>query len=143
MSNNFSLARMLEPPWADCLSMSDLESRQWLVANKVPLFAWSSQAQGFFVPAIAGADKPNFQYATSWYSDANFERLRRAQILAEKRKVIPITIALAFALQQEIDLFALFCPHNVRELMTSLDCVKIRLSKVEMAWLDLETDTQP
>jgi predicted dehydrogenase/aryl-alcohol dehydrogenase-like predicted oxidoreductase len=143
LSNNFSLARMVDPPWADCLSVSDPTSRQWLIANKVPLFAWSSQAQGFFVPAIAGPDKPDFAFAASWYSDANFERLRRAKVLAEKRNVIPTTIALSFALQQKIDLFALFCPHNVSQLMHSLDCLSVRLSESEMRWLDLEADTQP
>ena len=140
LSNNFSLARMVEAPWGDCLSMSDADSRQWLVDNKVPLFAWSSQAQGFFVPQISGPDKPDFGFAYAWYSDDNFERLRRATILAEKRKVIPIAIALAYALQQKFDMYALFCPHNVRELMTSLDCLKLRLSKAEMAWLNLEQD---
>ncbi|MDA1045287.1 MAG: aldo/keto reductase [Verrucomicrobia bacterium] len=143
LSNNFSLARMVKAPWDDCLSASDAESRQCLVANKVPLFAWSSQAQGFFVPEISGPDKPGFGYAYCWYSDDNFERLKRAKILAAKRKVVPVAIALAYALQQKIDLFALFCPHNVRELATSLDCLKVRLSKAEMAWLNLEQDDAP
>jgi aryl-alcohol dehydrogenase-like predicted oxidoreductase len=69
--------------------------------------------------------------------------LRRATVLAEKRNVIPTTIALSFALQQKTDLFALFCPHNVRELMLSLGCLSLRLSESEMSWLDLESDTQP
>jgi aryl-alcohol dehydrogenase-like predicted oxidoreductase len=43
-SPNFSLAVWNEPTWIDCLSASDLASREWYSQTKMPLFAWSSQA---------------------------------------------------------------------------------------------------
>ena len=44
----------------------------------MPLFAWSSQARGFFVRG-----NPNFQgdaqLTRCWYSDDNFQRLDRVR----------------------------------------------------------------
>src|SRR5207248_4844971 len=47
-SNNFSLARMIEPVWAGCISASDPVSRAWFTETQMPLMPWSSQARGFF-----------------------------------------------------------------------------------------------
>jgi aryl-alcohol dehydrogenase-like predicted oxidoreductase len=49
-SPNLSLAVWNEPTWIDCLSASDLASREWYSQTKIPLFAWSSQAAGFQRP---------------------------------------------------------------------------------------------
>ena len=57
VSNNLSLAEMVNPVWEGCIHMHDAESRAWLKRRKLPLFAWSSQARGFFVPGLAHPDK--------------------------------------------------------------------------------------
>ena len=51
LSNNFSLARMIDAPWAGCLTSSDAQYRQWLTENQFTLVPWSSQARGFFTDA--------------------------------------------------------------------------------------------
>lgn len=38
-SNNFSLARMVSPPWDDCVSSSDAVSRAWFAKNGFSLFS--------------------------------------------------------------------------------------------------------
>ena len=48
VSNQFSLARMINPVWAGCISASDPASKAWHRKSDIPLFAWSSQARGFF-----------------------------------------------------------------------------------------------
>ena len=48
ISNNFSLARMVEAVWDGCIAASDAESRAWLAKTQMPLVPWSSQARGFF-----------------------------------------------------------------------------------------------
>jgi aryl-alcohol dehydrogenase-like predicted oxidoreductase len=48
LSNNFSLARMVEAPWSGCLDCKDGAWRPWLEKTRTPVFAWSSQARGFF-----------------------------------------------------------------------------------------------
>jgi aryl-alcohol dehydrogenase-like predicted oxidoreductase len=54
LSNNFSLARMLDPVWPGCVSSSQPEYREWLEETQMPLLSWSSQARGFFhAPCLA------------------------------------------------------------------------------------------
>jgi aryl-alcohol dehydrogenase-like predicted oxidoreductase len=137
LSNNFSLARMIEPPWPACVSASEDSIRNWHEKTQFPLFAWSSQAQGFFVPSISGADKPDWAWGKCWYSSENFERQRRAIELAEKRGVIPTSIALAYVLHQPFPLFPLFCPHTALELGTSVEALTVELSDQDLKWLDL------
>ena len=48
LSNNFSLAEMVEPIWEGCVAASDKDWKAWLAARGVTNFAWSSQGRGFF-----------------------------------------------------------------------------------------------
>ena len=56
LSNNFSLAEMLDPIWPGCVTASTYEWKAWLTACQMPNFAWSSQGRGFFTDR-AGRDK--------------------------------------------------------------------------------------
>ena len=50
-SPNFTLAVETEPPWENCISISGdpgTEARDWYATHEMPLFLWSSMAQGFF-----------------------------------------------------------------------------------------------
>ena len=140
ISNQFSLARMIHPPWAGCLSASDPASRAWHAKTGIPLFAWSSQARGFFVRGArdftADAD-----LATCWYSDDNFERLARVQELARRKKTEPVHIAAAYVLQQPFTVFALIGPRKLAELASCFRAFEVELSPGEMAWLNLEANT--
>jgi predicted dehydrogenase/predicted oxidoreductase len=69
VSNQFSLARMVAPPWAGCLSASDPESRRWLERTGTPLMPWSSQARGFFLPGRARPeDRSDPELVKCWYA---------------------------------------------------------------------------
>jgi predicted dehydrogenase/aryl-alcohol dehydrogenase-like predicted oxidoreductase len=139
VSNNFSLARMVEPPWAGCVSASDPDSRAWLARTQIPLLAWSSQARGFFIPERAHPDKTDdAELVRCWYSDDNFQRLARVNELAQKRNVLPINIALAYVLNQPFPTFALIGPRQLSETRTSLAALDVSLSPDELRWLNLE-----
>jgi len=139
VSNNFSLARMVDPVWAGCIAASDPESRQWLKANQIPMLAWSSQARGFFLPGKAAPDKKDDEeLVRCWYSEDNFRRLERVNELAKKRGVLPINIALAYVLNQPFPTFALIGPRELSETRTSLPGLDIELSEQECRWLNLE-----
>lgn len=138
VSNNFSLARMVDPVWTGCVSSSDPESRRWLKKNQFPIFAWSSQARGFFTDR-AGRDKlADAELARCWYSDDNFERRERAHALAERKGVTPIAIAAAYVLAQPFPTFALIGPRQLSETVSSLLCLDVALTPREVAWLNLE-----
>ena len=145
VSNNFSLARMVDPVWAGCISSSDPDSRAWFTREQVALFAWSSQARGFFLPAPPSAATGNnaptaAEIVRCWHSDDNFQRRERALLLAKEKGVEAINIALAYVLCQPFPTFALCGPRTLEELRTSLPGVGIELTPGELAWLDLERD---
>lgn len=138
VSNNFSLARMVDPVWAGCVSASTPEWRVWLERSGCTLLAWSSQARGFFTEAADPNDHSDPQLARCWYSEDNFVRRERAVELAEKKAVLPINIALAYVLNQSFPTFCLFGPRQLQETATSLAGLHVPLSPEELRWLNLE-----
>ena len=132
LSNNFSLARMIEPPWEGCVSASGPESRRWLEDRQVPLLSWSSQAQGFFA-----TDGP-VPYPASWLNDDNLERRERARTLAKEKGVEPTTIAVAYVLAQPFPVFPIIGPATMGETASSLEALGVAISPEEAAWLNLE-----
>ncbi|MCJ7752548.1 MAG: aldo/keto reductase, partial [Armatimonadetes bacterium] len=138
VSNNFSLARMVDPVWSGCLAASDPDSRAWFARTQIPLFPWSSQARGFFTDRAHPADTSDAEMVRCWYSDDNFARQARAKELAEKKGVLPINIALAYVLHQPYPTFALFGPRTLTETRVSLQALKVDLTPDEVRWLNLE-----
>jgi aryl-alcohol dehydrogenase-like predicted oxidoreductase len=137
ISNNLSLARMVDAPWPGCISVSDPKLMAWHRTTKMPLIPWSSQARGFFTLGDPNytADK---ELVRCWYSEDNFKRQARARELAAKKGVTPIQIALAYVLNQEFPTFALIGPRSIEETRTSFDALKIQLTPQEVRWLNLE-----
>ena len=136
VNNNFSLARMIRPPWEGCIASSDPESRAWFTKTQLPLMSWSSTGRGFFVRGNRNDDHTD-QGLLDWYSDDNFERLERTKELAKKKGVEPINIAMAYVLCQPFPTFALFGPANLDEMRISLRSFDIQLTPEELKWLDL------
>ncbi len=137
VSNQLSLARMLSPVWGGCVSVGDKASLQTMTAMKLALFAWSSQARGFFTERAGEHLLCDAELVRCWYSPENFERRRRAQQLAEQRGVSAITIALAWVLQQDFACFSLIGPRSVQETAASFKALNLSLSAAELAWLNL------
>ena len=143
VSNNFSLARMVDPVWSGCVAASDPESREWFAREQVALFSWSSQARGFFLPQTPApfAQSPSeAEIIRCWHSADNFQRRERALALAKERGVETINIALAYVLCQPFPTFALFGPRTLEEIRTSLPGLAVELTPEERAWLNLERD---
>lgn len=134
ISNQFSLAEMLDPVWPGCVSASGEAWRPWLVERQVVNFAWSSQARGFFTDAAEGGG--NDEIERVWFSERNFARRSRAVALAAARGVRPIHVALAFCLAQPFPVLPLIGPRRVSELEDSLRGLELRLSPGEARWLE-------
>ena len=155
VSNNFSLAHMVEPVWPGCVAASTADWRAWLEAAQMPLFPWSSQARGFFTPrfdavrderasnidAGFGNQPSDAEMRRCWFAEDNFKRRQRAVELAEKRGVSPIAIALAYVLNQPFPCFALIGPRTLAETRGSLAALSVEISDAERAWLNLERDS--
>ncbi len=141
LSNQMSLARMVEVPWEGCLASSDAKSRRWLAEREVSLFPWSSQAQGFFVDGRADpSDLSDPEFVRCWYSDDNFKRLSRARQMAKILNVLPLSIALAYVLHQPTPTFPLIGPVTVTEAKTSMAALEIQLTLADLRWLNLEDE---
>ncbi|RWN35631.1 MAG: oxidoreductase [Mesorhizobium sp.] len=136
LSNNFSLAEMLEPIWAGCVTSSTDPWKAWLTSRQMPNFAWSSQGRGFFTDR-AGRDKEdNEELVRVWYSERNFGRRDRAVELAARLGKSPIHIALAYVLAQPFPSIPLIGPRTLDELDDSLRALDITLSQADLEWLD-------
>ncbi len=140
LSDHFSLAQAYDLPWAGCEHVSDPASREWLTERQVPLFAWSSQARGFFTGRADPADRSDAELVRCFYSDANFERLRRVRELAVRLGVPPTAVALAYVLHQPFPTFPLIGPRTLEETRSSLVALDVELSPEQVAWLDLRDD---
>jgi predicted dehydrogenase/aryl-alcohol dehydrogenase-like predicted oxidoreductase len=138
MSNNFSLARMVEPVWAGCIAASDARSRAWLTEKQMPLMPWSSQARGFFTGRARPDDFSDAELVRCWYSEDNFQRLERVNTMAKERSVLPINVALAYVLCQPFPTFPLIGPRLLSETRTSFPALTIELTPDDLRWLNLE-----
>lgn len=132
VSNQFSLAEMLEPVWPDCISSSDEASIAWLRGRNMPLFAWSSQARGFFTDSMNSQDPATIR---SWLSEKNLDRRKRAALLAERKGVSLPSIALAYLLHLDFPVFPIIGPLTVAELRMSLAALQIEMTDKEPGWL--------
>jgi aryl-alcohol dehydrogenase-like predicted oxidoreductase len=137
ISNNLSLARMVNPVWDGCLSLNNAASRAWLQEQQLPVFSWSSQARGFFVRGDRDFTE-DAELVRCWYSDDNFERLERVRALAAERGTSPINIALAWVIGQKFPTFALVGPRNSTEIRSCVEGLSVELSDEEMKHLNLE-----
>lgn len=137
LSNNFSLARMVEEIWGGSFQTADAASRDWFTRTQMPLMAWSSQARGFFARANRN-DTSDYDLVRCWYSDDNFQRYERVQKLAAERGVLPINVSLAYVLNQPFPTFPLVGPQSPTEIHTTLPALDIELSPQELKWLNLE-----
>lgn len=137
VSNNFSLARMVDPVWGGCIHSSDADSRAWFERTQLALMPWSSQARGFFVRGDRNftADE---ELTRCWYADDNFARLERVQQMSKERGWSPINIALAYILNQPFPTFPLIGPRTIGETHSSLGGLDIELTPAELKWLNLE-----
>jgi predicted dehydrogenase/aryl-alcohol dehydrogenase-like predicted oxidoreductase len=136
LSNNFSLAEMIEAPWVGCIASSDDAWKAWLRQRRVPLLAWSSQAQGFFTER-AGRDKRDEpELVRCWYSEGNFARRDRAAELAKRLGKKPLHVALAYCMAQDFLVLPLIGPLTLQELDDSLEALDISLTPKDVAWLE-------
>jgi aryl-alcohol dehydrogenase-like predicted oxidoreductase len=135
LSNQFSLADMIEPPWAGCRAASDDASLAWLRRTGTPLFAWSSQARGFFTDRAIAAGNSDPEMVRCWHNPTNLARRTRAQQLARTRGTTLPGLALAYNLAQDFPLFPIIGPLSLAELNSSLDVLRVTLSAEDVRWL--------
>ncbi|MBM3263905.1 MAG: aldo/keto reductase [candidate division Zixibacteria bacterium] len=150
-SPNFSLADQAEPPWANCISVSGpagAEARAWYLRNRMPLFTWSSLANGFFSGRLTRGnfesvkDQLDASTIRSYCTEDNFRRLDRVEQLALEKGLAVPQVALAYVLCQSVEIFALVGAHSGEEVAANAQALDLLLTSTEQEWLDLKRENR-
>ena len=149
-SPNFGLAEQVEDPWGPgCVTLSGPQNeaaRAWYLAQRMPVFAYSSLGRGFFSGRITRRNfealKPTLDGAClrAYCHEVNFRRLDRAEALARQKGVPVPRLALAYALSQPMEVYALVGAASGAEFQENLGALDLALTPQELAWLDLRAE---
>ena len=140
LNNNLSLATMVQPVWAGCITSNTPETLAYLRQTSTAHLSWSSQARGYFLPPSLRNRLPaDTAPETCFGSPANATRRSRAETLAAARGVSAHNIATAWVLAQSFPSLALIGPRSPGELASTLPGLGLNLTAAEVAWLNLET----
>ena len=152
VSPQFSVAEMVKPPWAGCISVSGEQGeadRAWYDDNKMSLFTWSSLAGGFMTGKFS---RDNLDSFTNYWDtnpigayayEGNFKRLDRAMELANDKGASPSQIAVAYVLSNNPRYHAIVANWEVDQIAENAAAADIELSADEIAWLELKTQEKP
>jgi aryl-alcohol dehydrogenase-like predicted oxidoreductase len=151
-SPQFSLAESLDEPWPLCISISGsagASAREWYVQTQMPLLIWSPLASGFFSGRFRRDNLKMFGerewdevVVRAYASEANFQRLDRAEFLAADKGLTAADVALAYVMNQPMNVFALVGPSSGGKFRANVEASKVSLTPQEMAWLDLKSDNR-
>jgi aryl-alcohol dehydrogenase-like predicted oxidoreductase len=144
-SPNLSLAVQFEEPWPDCVSLSGdeaKEDRKWYEETRMPLFTWSSLAGGFFSGRFTRDNLDAFDAyldkicIETYCHEENFGRLDRAGVLAKEKGLSVPQVALAYVLDQPLEIFALVGCNTGDEFRANVEAGAVELTPEEIAWLE-------
>ena len=147
-SPQFSLVESLDEPWPLCISIggpAGVAAREWYAQTQMPVLAWSPLASGFFSGRfrrdnlhLFGEREWDEVAVRTYASEANFQRLDRTNILAAEKGLTAAQVALAYVMNQPMNMFAVIGPHSAQKFKASIEASEFQLTPQEMDWLDLQ-----
>jgi aryl-alcohol dehydrogenase-like predicted oxidoreductase len=143
LSNNFSLAEMVDPVWPGCVGVNN-SYLEYLMDNQIMLFPWSSQARGFFIEKKEITSNEHFSNPSLeeerrvWHSEKNLQRRKVCFAIAAQRGVQPIQVALAYVIQKSSLIFPLVGPRTIIEAESSIAATQLNLTEEEMSSLAID-----
>lgn len=149
-SPNFGLAEQVQDPWGPgCVTISGPQqaaAREWYRGARMPVFAYSSLARGLFSGRISRenweSEKSRLDGAAThaYAHECNFRRLDRLHRLARERGVSVPQLAVAWIMNQPLDVYALVGAANRDELAATIAGAELALSRADCDWLDLRAE---
>ncbi len=151
-SPHFGIAVQVEDPFggsSGCISISGEEhekDREYYEVSGMPVFSYSSLGRGFFSGRVISSEPENAknvldEFAVKGYCyPENFKRLARVEQMAAERGATVAQIALAWILNQKMDVYPIMSSMNPQRFESNMKARDIRLSEQELMWLDLQTD---
>jgi aryl-alcohol dehydrogenase-like predicted oxidoreductase len=150
-SPNYSLAEQVREPWAGCISIggpNQSEVRAWYEQTDMPIISWSSLAGGFFSGRFRRDNLDTFTdyfgklCVDSYCYEDNFKRLDRAEQLANEMGYSIAQIAMAFILNQPLNVFPLVGCNTADEFRANMAALDIQFDRATVDWLDLRRETR-
>ena len=147
VSPHYSLAHQIEDCWGGGVSITGpehAEDRRWLAEEKIPVFAYSAMSGGFVSGKFRSDDRAAAEaflappMKKGYWADENFERLARAEKLAEQYGVSVAQIAMAWLFNQDLQVIPLQGGKSPRSFSQTLEAANMKLKPEEVKWLNLE-----
>ena len=149
-SPQYSLADSNAEPWPLCLSISGdtgKEAREWYANTAMPVLVWSPLASGFFSGRFRRDNLREFGerewdevVVRTYATEANFQRLDRAEALANEKGCTAAQIALAYVMNQPMNVFSVVGSHSIEKFKANIEAAELKLTNQELAWLDLKVE---
>lgn len=147
-SPSYSLAEMIADPCGDSVTLSGEQNRaarDWYRQNQMPVFAYSCLGRGFFSGRLKSDQMGRAEEliglgGLEYGFPANFERLRRAEILAAKYQKSVSQIALAWLAGQPLNLLPVTSTGTISHLLDSIAAMQLPLKEKELLWLNLQAE---
>jgi aryl-alcohol dehydrogenase-like predicted oxidoreductase len=118
------------------------EDRRWYEETRMPLFTWSTLAGGFFSGRFTRDNLDTFDAnldricVETYCYEENFRRLDRVGVLAREKGLTVPQVALAYALNQPLEIFALVGCNTGEEFGANVEADAVALTAGELAWLE-------
>lgn len=145
-SPNFGLAEQIADPWGGgCVTISgpmQRDAREWYAANQMPMIAYSSLGRGFFSGKFKSGDYTGAKKVLDdagqkgYLCDANMERLRRAENLAEKKGCSVSEIAMRYIFSSSMNAFSAVSTTNPEKMCQNIRAIRNPLTEEEVHWLE-------
>jgi aryl-alcohol dehydrogenase-like predicted oxidoreductase len=142
-SPNYGLCEQVDDPWGPgCVTVSGdigAEARKFYLRENMPIMAYSSLGRGMlsgrvtrdnYKELLDGAALKAYAY------EVNFQRLDRARELAAEKGVSVPQIALAYILNQPLNVFPIVGAASRKELEETAASAEIALTARELSWLE-------
>lgn len=134
----WSLATSTPAAWGDqTLVCMDETSLAWYRQQNMPVFAYSSQARGFFSKAIEhGFARLQEKTRTRFYSAENLKKLERVRTLATNLHLSPAAIVTAYITNETPSSVAIVGCSSVEQLKDTLSGGDVILTPSQLAFLN-------
>lgn len=147
-SVNYGLAQQVLDPWGGgCVSISgpeNVEDRRWYLQQQLPVLAYSPLAHGLMSGKIHTNELNRVTEVLDSYSvrgyccRENYERLRRAELIAEKKKATVAQVVLSWLLNQPLEPYVVLSASTAERMEENCKALDLELTREEMQYLNLE-----
>jgi 1-deoxyxylulose-5-phosphate synthase len=136
-SVHYSLATPHGPMLPGTVSLCEDDAAfSWYRSSRLPVVAWSAQAKGFFSGRFAPSVHDDPYVEKVFYHQDNWERLARATHFAAERGCTTAQVALAWVLNQPLEILAVIGTRREAHLDECLGAFDLHLQPAELAWLE-------